>query len=86
MANSDRRDLLKKAAALGIGAMISAREASPVTAGARGQAQPSPTTTTFFPGFKQLTAKTSGATINYVTAGSGPPLLLLHGYPETHIM
>ena len=39
----------------------------------------------FSPGFKQLTAKTSGATINFVTAGSGPPLLLLHGYPQTHI-
>ena len=39
----------------------------------------------FFPGFKRRTAKTSGATINFVTAGSGPPLLLLHGYPQTHI-
>ncbi len=39
----------------------------------------------FFPGFKRLTTKTSGATINFVTAGSGSPLLLLHGYPQTHI-
>src|SRR5258708_8971812 len=35
--------------------------------------------------FRSLTTKTSGATINFVTAGSGPPLLLLHGYPQTHI-
>ena len=24
--------------------------------------------------------------IHYATAGSGPPLLLLHGYPQTHAM
>ena len=25
-------------------------------------------------------------TINYVKGGSGPPLLLLHGYPQSHVM
>jgi haloacetate dehalogenase len=40
----------------------------------------------FFPGFEQRQIRTSGATINLVTGGSGPPLLLLHGYPQTHIM
>jgi len=40
----------------------------------------------FFPGFEQRRIKTSGAEINLVIAGSGPPLLLLHGYPETHVM
>ena len=42
--------------------------------------------TDFFPGFTQREVKTSGASINLVTGGSGPPLLLLHGYPQTHIM
>ena len=39
-----------------------------------------------FPGFKARKLKTSGATINLVTHGDGPPLLLLHGYPQTHAM
>ena len=39
-----------------------------------------------FPGFKKKRIRTSGATINLVTGGEGPPVLLLHGYPETHAM
>ena len=37
----------------------------------------------FFPGFKPLTIQTSGATINAVMAGQGPPVLLLHGAPQS---
>ena len=40
----------------------------------------------FFAGFEQRRIETSGAEINLVTGGSGPPLLLLHGYPQTHLM
>jgi haloacetate dehalogenase len=39
-----------------------------------------------FPGFKKKRIKASKATINLVAGGSGPPVLLLHGYPETHAM
>jgi haloacetate dehalogenase len=39
-----------------------------------------------FSGFKRKRIRTSSATINLVTKGDGPPLLLLHGYPETHAM
>ncbi len=39
----------------------------------------------FFKGFSQRRIKTSGATINTVTAGSGEPVLLLHGYPQTMV-
>jgi haloacetate dehalogenase len=42
--------------------------------------------TGFFPGFARRRIATSGADINLVTGGSGPPLLLLHGYPQTHLM
>jgi haloacetate dehalogenase len=37
-----------------------------------------------FPGFETRTVQTSGATINVLRGGSGPPLLLIHGYPQTH--
>jgi haloacetate dehalogenase len=39
----------------------------------------------FFPGFQPSRIKTSGAEINVLTGGSGPPLLLIHGYPQTHV-
>ena len=39
----------------------------------------------FFPGFKKISVKTSGAIINGVIGGSGPPLLLIHGYPQSHL-
>jgi haloacetate dehalogenase len=37
-----------------------------------------------FPGFARVEARVDGTTINAVHAGSGPPVLLLHGYPQTH--
>ena len=36
--------------------------------------------------FDKVQIKTSGAEINLVHGGSGSPLLLLHGYPQTHVM
>lgn len=40
-----------------------------------------------FEGFEPQQIETSGGvTINLVKAGHGPPLLLLHGYPQTHVM
>ena len=42
-------------------------------------------TTHWFAGFTHSHIKTSGAEINTLVAGSGPPLLLLHGHPETHV-
>jgi haloacetate dehalogenase len=39
-----------------------------------------------FPGFASRKIRTSGATINLKVGGDGSPVLLLHGYPETHAM
>jgi haloacetate dehalogenase len=39
-----------------------------------------------FAGFTQRKIRTSGASINLVIGGEGPPVLLLHGYPQTHAM
>jgi len=44
------------------------------------------TDTEFFPGFTTHRIRTSGAEIRCVVGGDGPPLLLLHGYPQTHVM
>ena len=86
MADDTRRDLLKKAATLGVGMIVSGADAIARADRLSEQTDRNAAASQFFPGFKQLTRKTSGATITFVTAGSGPPLLLLHGYPETHIM
>jgi hypothetical protein len=38
-----------------------------------------------FPGFVQTEVRTGGATIPVFHKGDGPPVLLLHGYAETHV-
>jgi haloacetate dehalogenase len=39
-----------------------------------------------FPGFVAQRVRTAGAEIHALVGGNGPPLLLLHGYPQTHAM
>lgn len=39
----------------------------------------------FFPGFNRFRIATSGAEINGVVGGKGPPVLLLQGWPQTHL-
>lgn len=39
-----------------------------------------------FEGFENRRIKTSNAEINVMLGGEGPPLLLIHGYPQTHVM
>jgi haloacetate dehalogenase len=39
-----------------------------------------------FDGFARRRIPADAAEINLVMGGNGPPLLLLHGYPQTHVM
>ncbi|MDX1581134.1 MAG: alpha/beta hydrolase [Alphaproteobacteria bacterium] len=39
-----------------------------------------------FSGFDQLEVEANGIRLNLRKGGEGPPLLLLHGYPQTHVM
>src|SRR5215467_10559189 len=60
--------------------------ASSAVLSAQTKSQEQTDTARFFPpGFKAMKVQTSGANINLVTGGNGPPLLLLHGAPFTHI-
>jgi haloacetate dehalogenase len=38
------------------------------------------------PGFEYRRVATRGAVLNVALSGAGAPLLLLHGYPQTHLM
>ncbi|MFT6674036.1 MAG: haloacetate dehalogenase [Sulfitobacter sp.] len=37
-------------------------------------------------GFETQTTQANGQQIHYAKGGSGPPVLLLHGFPQTHMM
>jgi haloacetate dehalogenase len=75
----ERRELLKTAAAL-------ATVAAGTMVGATKAAAQEADTLHFFPaGFKHEKVQTSGATINVVRGGDGPPLLLMHGAPQSHV-
>src|SRR5690606_25655169 len=75
----DRRRWLQQAAAVLTGALA----ARPLSAASR-QA-PGALSARLFPGFETHQIQTSGATINAVVGGQGPPVLLLHGAPQSHI-
>ena len=71
---SGRRDLLRSVVfAAGTG----------VLSGLQMKAQEKSGSARLFPGFKASRVETKEAVINVVSAGSGPPLLLLHGAPQT---
>ena len=40
----------------------------------------------FFEGFELSATKLDGVSVRFRGAGSGPPLLLLHGHPQTNAM
>ena len=82
MDSMNRREMLRVAAALAA--------TSAFGSGGQGLSAAQPAggagdTLRFFPGFRSTRVKTSGAEINLVHGGSGPPLLLMHGAPQTHV-
>jgi haloacetate dehalogenase len=80
---STRREFLGASLAV---LAASAADASPATGvGGTSAARGSGGTLRFFPGFEPVLVSTPEATIRGVMGGSGPPLLLLHGYPQTHL-
>jgi haloacetate dehalogenase len=76
LSESTRRKLLKQAATLAAAAAGGAQTAVPQ--------QASSASAKMFPGFKAEKIQTSGAAIQTVRGGQGPPLLLLHGHPQSH--
>ncbi len=42
--------------------------------------------TTLLPGFEYRRVDVNGVSVNCAIAGSGPPVLMLHGYPQNHLM
>jgi len=41
---------------------------------------------TLLPGFESRRVEVEGVTVNCAIAGSGSPVLMLHGYPQNHLM
>jgi len=76
--STNRREVLQAglavsvAAALGTGGVARAAEGSDLDA-------------RLLPGFKVQKVEVSGATLHAVIGGKGPPLLLIHGAPLTHL-
>jgi len=81
-----RRSFLEQSMAM---LFAAAASAAPALASAQQELQqkspPKGATLRFFSGFEAFRLDTGEAFINGVKGGSGPPLLLLHGWPQTHV-
>ncbi len=81
-----RRRLLQQAALASGAAAFAAQKARAQTADANTQSSDEPAWKHLFPpGFRNERIKTSGAEINTVIGGSGPPVLMFHGAPQSLI-
>jgi haloacetate dehalogenase len=79
----DRRQVLQSATALAAAAAFPGF--NPTLAKAEGPNTDGGKAHLFPDDFKAFKFKTSGAEINGVIGGKGPPVLLLHGYPQSHV-
>lgn len=81
-----RRTFLEQSIAMLVAAGATA---APALASAQPDAQqkslPKGATLRFFPGFEAFRLDAGEAVINGVKGGNGPPLLLLQGWPQTHV-
>lgn len=77
-----RRKFLQQGAALvGAATLLAASRA----AIAQAPANAAELDAKLFPGFQTRTIDTNGATLHTLIGGSGPPVLLLHGAPQSHL-
>jgi haloacetate dehalogenase len=86
MSNPNRRKFLKDSMAMVLTPAAGSALLPPALMGGAEPVQQS--REEFFKGFKTEQIKTSGTTIHTVYGGNrnGPPVLLLHGIPETHVL
>ena len=80
----DRRQVLQIATAF-VAAAAFLGVASPTAVMAQGPNTDGGKAYLFPDNFKAFKVKTSVAEINGVIGGKGPPVLLLHGYPQSHV-
>jgi haloacetate dehalogenase len=85
MHNTQTRRGLLRQATLAAGAVLANSKADAQTGGAASSSEQPPCMHFFPPGFRNERIKTAGAEINTVIGGSGPPVLLFHGAPQSVI-
>ena len=84
--NETRRELLTKTAlTAGAAAFLQTNARADEAAWSPASGTPSPCMKFFPPGWRNERIKTSGAEINAVIGGSGPPVLMFHGAPDSVI-
>ena len=85
MKNASRRNFIHGSVSLGMTALTRGSNESSVSIDSRASTQPGVAADHFFPVFRPLRIDVGELQINGMIGGSGPPLLLLHGSPQTHI-